>query len=396
MPSTAEPAARHDNAMMVFAGLAATAIEVLYAGFYAAFGLHVPAVVCLLAAGVFLLNTVAYRWHRRYALHFRIQLMVLVLAVAGGMFILGGYPPALSLGVWGLMAPLASAAFSTRNEAVVWLGIYLAAMVGAILFHLPLQGLLANIPPWAGDLFVALNLSLLAVVGSVIFQNMVEERRSALAALKDAHHRSETLLLNVLPAAIASRLKATPGTIADHFDAVTILFADLVGFTQMSARIPPQALVDLLNEIFSDFDALADRHGLEKIKTIGDAYMVVGGLPALRPDHADAVAAMALDMLEVVQRHATRTGMDLAIRIGIHSGPAVAGVIGRRKFIYDLWGDAVNTASRMESHGMPGQVQVSDATRVLLSSAFVLTPRGTIEVKGKGPMETWLLTRAAA
>ncbi|MBI5498501.1 MAG: adenylate/guanylate cyclase domain-containing protein [Deltaproteobacteria bacterium] len=238
-----------------------------------------------------------------------------------------------------------------------------------------------------------LNLSLLAVVGMLVFQNMVDQRRRALALVKDAHARSEALLLNVLPPSIAERLKASPGTIADRFDAVTILFADIVGFTALSARVSPEKLVELLNDVFTQFDALADRHGLEKIKTIGDAYMVVGGLPQPRADHAAAVARMSLRMLAVVEQHAVRLGHPLSIRVGIHSGPAVAGVIGRRKFIYDLWGDAVNTASRMESHGQPGQVQVSEATQRLLNGTFVLRERGTIEVKGKGAMTTWFLER---
>ncbi len=223
-------------------------------------------------------------------------------------------------------------------------------------------------------------------------------RRATLIAeerLDAAHQRSEELLLNILPPTIAGRLKADGGTIADGFADVTVLFADIVGFTVLSAHRPPERIVEMLNELFCEFDDLADRHGLEKIKTIGDCYMVAGGLPEPRADHAVAVAQMGLEMLRTVRAFSDRSGESIDIRIGIHSGPVVAGVIGKRKFVYDLWGDTVNTASRMESHGMPGTIQISDDCRRLLDSEFSLTHRGTIDVKGKGPMDTWLLDRLA-
>jgi class 3 adenylate cyclase len=213
------------------------------------------------------------------------------------------------------------------------------------------------------------------------------------AALDRAHQRSEDLLLNILPPSIAERLKRSDGTIADGFAGVTVLFADIVGFTPLSARLPPQEVVEMLNQLFCRFDDLADSLGLEKIKTIGDCYMAAGGLPEPRADHAERVAEMALMMLEIVAELAARTGEPLDVRIGIHSGPVVAGVIGKRKFIYDLWGDTVNIASRMESHGIPGTIQLSAASRVLLDGKYRLQHRGTIEIKGKGAMDTWLLQR---
>jgi adenylate cyclase len=219
-------------------------------------------------------------------------------------------------------------------------------------------------------------------------------RRATLIAeerLDQAHERTESLLLNILPASIALRLKTHGGTIADGFANVTVLFADIVGFTKMSAHLEPARVVAILNELFCSFDDLAGRFGLEKIKTVGDCYMVAGGLPEPRADHADAVAAMGLAMLEVVRELNTQRGEALEIRVGIHSGPVVAGVIGKRKFIYDMWGDTVNTASRMESCGVPGAIQVSDECRRLLDGKFHLTRRGAIDVKGKGVMETWLL-----
>src|SRR6185503_2415314 len=212
------------------------------------------------------------------------------------------------------------------------------------------------------------------------------------AAFDRAHQRSEELLLNILPPSIARRLKLGGGTIADDFSGVTVLFADLVGFTTLSSRLAPERIVDMLNELFCLFDDVAGSLGLEKIKTIGDCYMVAGGLPEPRPDHAEAVAEMGLHMLHIVDELAARSGEPLTIRIGIHSGPVVAGVIGKRKFIYDLWGDTVNIASRMESHGLPGAIQLSAASRALLDGKFHLRLRGAIEIKGKGEMETWLLT----
>ena len=208
--------------------------------------------------------------------------------------------------------------------------------------------------------------------------------------------RSERLLLNILPAPIAERLKTSGDSIAEHSDGVTVLFADIVGFTPLSASKTPQALVELLNRIFSEFDALADTHGLEKIKTIGDAYMAVAGLPNPWADHASRAARMALAMLDATARVAAQTGEKLALRIGLHSGPVVAGVIGRRKFTYDLWGDTVNTASRMESHSLPGAIHCTEATAMLLQGTFRLQARGAMAIKGKGEMNTFLLLNPEA
>ncbi len=220
-------------------------------------------------------------------------------------------------------------------------------------------------------------------------EERVELRTAELRQEKD---RSEQLLLNVLPASIANRLKQTNESPAEHFEDATILFADIVGFTSLSARMEPMELVSGLNEIFSAFDHLTEKYGLEKIKTIGDAYMVVGGLPISRPDHAEAIANMALDMQSYMQNSQSIISETIELRIGINTGAVIAGVIGIKKFIYDLWGDAVNVASRMESHGKPGYIQVTDTTYERLKEDYVLEPRGTIEVKGRGAMTTyWLI-----
>ncbi|HEY9901811.1 MAG TPA: adenylate/guanylate cyclase domain-containing protein [Candidatus Sericytochromatia bacterium] len=216
-------------------------------------------------------------------------------------------------------------------------------------------------------------------------------RKQAEEALRAEKEKSELLLLNILPSEIANRLKYETDSIADSFADVTVLFADIVGFTELSCSVTPIELVKLLNRIFSTFDLLAEKHGLEKIKTIGDAYMVVGGLPTPRADHAEAMANMALDMQREIAHFNAKTGNTFSIRIGINTGPAIAGVIGIKKFIYDLWGDTVNTASRMESHGIPGSIQVTQVTYERLRENYLFEERGVIQVKGKGEMTTYLL-----
>ncbi len=213
----------------------------------------------------------------------------------------------------------------------------------------------------------------------------VEERLAA------EHARSERLLANILPEAISARLKSGATVIADRFSTVTVVFADIVGFTELSSRIPPEQLVEILNSVFSRFDDLTSRHGLEKIKTVGDAYMAVAGLPEACPDHADRAAGLALGLIETVESLPLPAGMSLQVRVGMHSGSVVAGVIGKRKFAYDLWGDTVNVAARMESHGQPSAVHVSEETAELLTPRWRLEPRGTIVVKGKGDMTTYFL-----
>ncbi len=223
------------------------------------------------------------------------------------------------------------------------------------------------------------------------FNLMIDRLRKTLEDLAVEQEKSERLLLNILPEPIALRLKQGEDTIADSFAEVTILFADIVNFTPMSATLPAAELVNLLNEIFSEFDHLSERRGLEKIKTIGDAYMVGAGLPVVRDDHALVIAEMALDMLDAIKDFNRRHNTDLKMRMGINTGPVVAGVIGTKKFIYDIWGDAVNTAARMESHGIEGCIQVTEATWQQLRGQYEFDDRGLITIKGKGKMHTYIL-----
>jgi guanylate cyclase len=234
--------------------------------------------------------------------------------------------------------------------------------------------------------FFVMNLSAVSAIVFVLIYYFVAQRDLL-------QGKTDALLLNVLPEEIATILKDGGRTIATYHAEASILFADLVGFTPMSAGMSPVELVELLNEVFSDFDDLVERYGLEKIKTIGDCYMVAAGVPKSRPDHAHVLARMAVEMRERV-RDRRFGGRQLSFRIGINSGPVVAGVIGQKKFIYDLWGDTVNTASRMESHGLADQIQVTEATYQLLRGDFTLAERGTVYVKGKGEMTVYVLEAA--
>jgi class 3 adenylate cyclase len=293
-------------------------------------------------------------------------------------------------------------AFVTLGPFVARLGVaaQLAYTVLTVAIYLLLDRLIAH-SPIAISLSITTTLLSLGGIGALVAYRLEHQARQSflqrrlidaqVEALASEKARAEELLLNVLPAAIAERLKRGQRPIADGFPRVSVLFADIVGFTKMSERITPVELVDRLNRMFSSFDDLADKLKLEKIKTIGDAYMVAGGLHSHEYDHAQTIAEMALGMQRRASEFGTEFGEPLSIRVGIHTGPVVAGVIGKRKFIYDVWGDTVNTASRMESHGEPGTIHVTDDTRQLLKDMYELSSRGEINVKGKGMMRTWFL-----
>lgn len=254
-----------------------------------------------------------------------------------------------------------------------------------------------SLPIGGKDIWFAETVSPLSSETTILVARDITERKQAQSALQQEQEKSEQLLLNILPEAIADRLKENQGAIAENFNEVTILFADIVGFTPLSARITPTELVNLLNEIFSKFDELTEKHGLEKIKTIGDAYMVVGGLPVPKENSAEAIAEMALDMQAAIAHLQTKYREQLQIRIGINTGSVVAGVIGMKKFIYDLWGDAVNVASRMESSGIPGKIQVTEVSYQSLKNRYEFEKRGEVAVKGRGEMTTyWLVGKILA
>jgi adenylate cyclase len=279
------------------------------------------------------------------------------------------------------------------RQAVRWFGGFLLAFV--------LLGILgelffpdADVPLWFTTTMLALNVVGAGSIAFTLLASFAKQRNAALTALRAEQEKSEALLKNVLPSSIAERLKIATGSIADHFESASILFADVVDFTPLARRLAPAEVVGILDRLFSHFDTLVERYGLEKIKTIGDCYMAAAGVPDPLPDHARKAALLALDMREAVASSEIVGKPDLELRIGINSGPVVAGVIGTKRFLYDLWGDAVNTASRMEAHGTPGEIQITRTTYELLKDEFVCRRRGTIEVKGQGQMETWYLVRS--
>jgi adenylate cyclase len=320
----------------------------------------------------------------------RVNLVDILLAPTLSMIPLGGFLSAGGVGLWGILAPMGALVFGGVRSGIRWYVAFVVVFLGSGI----LGGIVGNahpLPAWFTSTMLALNV---AVGGTIMFTLLAlfaKQRQDALIAMRGAQERAENLLLNILPRSIAEKLKAQPQTIADQFSSASILFADVVDFTPRAEHLPPDEVVGLLDNLFGHFDGLAERYGVEKIKTIGDCYMVAAGVPAARVDHAQALALLALDMQHAVQANGAVGDLGLELRIGINSGPVVAGVIGRKRFLYDLWGDAVNIASRMESHGTSGRIQVTRATYELLEDQFEFEPRGLVAVKGKGDMETWYL-----
>jgi guanylate cyclase len=323
----------------------------------------------------------------------RVNQVDILFAPTLSMIPLGGFLLAGGVGIWGVLAPLGALVFSDTRVAVRWFVAWVVVFLGSGIAGVILGPIPPPIPTWFTTTMLALNITVGSTIVFTLLAVFASQRRAALTALRVEQARAEDLLLNILPSSIADRLKVDTHTIADQFSAASILFADVVDFTPRSERLQPAEVVGLLDHLFSHFDTLADRYGVEKIKTIGDAYMVAAGVPNPRPDHAVALVSLGLDMVETMHSSDTVGHLGLELRVGINSGPVVAGVIGRKRFLYDLWGDAVNTASRMESHGTPGRVQITRATYELVADAFECEPRGTIAVKGKGEMEIWHVLR---
>jgi guanylate cyclase len=381
--------ARLRNGLLVLIAILILPVSAVWAFLYVAFG-SPWGYTAVLYAAISIGSLLLFARNRSFELFLRIQLLDIMLAPTLSMIPIGGIISAGGVGIWGILAPLGALIFRGAGAGVRWFIVYIAIFLGS-----GIAGLLLapekTLPEWFSNLMTVLNIT---VGGSLIFTILAlfaQQREAALAEAKTEHERAENLLLNILPGSIAERLKGSPHTIADQFGAASVMFADVVDFTPRTRDMPPAEVVGLLDKLFGQFDALAERHGLEKIKTIGDAYMVASGVPDPRPDHARALALLGLDMVASVAPSGACGDLGLQIRVGINSGPVVAGVIGRKKFLYDLWGDAVNTASRMESQGTPNRVQVTQATYELLRDEFELEPRGTIQIKGKGDMPTWYL-----
>jgi adenylate cyclase len=376
--------ARAQKAALTLAAALITMLAIVWVGTYSALGLYAAAAIPLTYQVASTASLVVFARTKNYRFFRFSQAAMMTLLPFLLQWTLGGYVASSAVSLWALVAAIGTLFFFTAEESIPWfvafLGLtLLSGVVDATLSQNP-----AAIPDTVRVAFFVLNVTGVSLTAYVLLQYAVRGRDEAFA-------RSEGLLLNVLPKVIAERLKRDPGVIAEAHAEVTVLFADVVDFTSFTERTEPERVVGVLDEIFSAFDALAERHGLEKIKTIGDAYMVAAGLPEARSDHATAMADMALDMQAEFRRLCQPLGLELAIRIGIDSGPVIAGVIGRYKFTYDLWGDTVNTASRMESHGVAGRVQVSEATYRRLRDRYDFEDRGEIELKGKGRRRAYLL-----
>jgi class 3 adenylate cyclase len=355
-------------------------MAVVWVATYASLELYVSAAIPFGYQVISILSLIALGRSGRFDMFRTSQLTLMLFLPVLLQWSLGGFVTSSGVLLWALISPLGALVLSPRPAP--WFVAYLALTVvsGVLEPFLPA----ANIPLTVTVLFFVLNVGGVSVVVYFLVRYFIR----GLAAERE---KSEALLLNVLPASIARRLKDGERPLADRFDEVAVLFADLVGFTRMSEQLSPEAVVELLDDLFTQFDVMAERRGLEKIKTVGDAYMVVGGVPDAAANGAEEVAGMALEMLSLVADRPGPTGGNLSLRIGIDIGPVVAGVIGQRKFSYDLWGDTVNTASRMESQGVAGQIQVTPRVYQRLKHQFRFQERESLDVKGKGQMAPYLL-----
>jgi adenylate cyclase len=373
---------RQRKSLLVLLAVLILPVSAVWGSVYLAFGSPVG-IVPFIYFAISIGSLVLFARTRNFRLLLVTQLLDILLTTTAGQMLVGGFLPSGGVGLWGILAPLGALVFLEVRQAVRWFGAFvlvflLLGIAGEVLFPD------ADLPIWFTSAMLALNVIGTGAVAFTLLAVFANQRNAALT-------ESELLLMNILPRSIAKRLKADSHTIADHFDSASILFADVVDFTPLAQRLPPAEVVGILDHLFSRFDALVEQHGLEKIKTIGDCYMAAAGVPNPRPDHARKAALLALDMRDAVATSAVAGQSGLELRIGINSGPVVAGVIGTKRFLYDLWGDAVNTASRMESQSTPGEIQITRATYDLLKDEFVCRRRGTILVKGKGQMETWYL-----
>src|SRR5947207_417094 len=383
LPSDSEQV-RLQKAVLTLSTTLMAVLAFAWVGTYAVLGLWLSAAIPLAYQLASAVSLYTFARTRRFLLFRRTQLWMSLLLPFALQWSLGGFKTSSGVSLWAFTSPLGALLFVGAREAIPWF----VAFVGLLAVSVGIDPAVATSAPRVPSglvlAFFGLNIVGVTSTAYVLLQYFVRARERAQAT-------SERLLLNVLPAPVAARLKREEGVIADAHGAVTVLFADIVGFTPLAGRLSPSDVVALLDRVFARWDALAARHGVEKIKTIGDAYMAAAGIPISRDDHAEAIAEMALAMRPEAERCAAETGLPFEGRIGIDTGPVVAGVIGRAKFIYDLWGDTVNTASRMESHAPPRAIHVTERAYDRLRHADELHPRRPVEIKGKGSMSAYLL-----
>ena len=386
---TDTPEERLRKSALVLSSLLITALAFIWVGTYAALGLWLAALIPLAYQVLSVAGLAFFVRTKRYDVYRAGQVALILVLPFLLQWSLGGFVESGAVALWAFVAPLGALVFYGPRPAIGWFAAFLGlvALSAAIDSGLPPPA--EEIPSWLVLVFFALNIIGPSATTFGILEYFVHSRDRAHRLLSEEQERSERLLLSILPRPIAERLKVSQGVIAERSDEVTVLFADITGFTPAAERLPAEEVVMLLDEIFSAFDELVARHGLEKIKTIGDGYLVAAGIPTPRADHAEATARLALAMRERLGRLPAAAG--LSLRVGIDSGPVVAGVIGRSKFGYDLWGDTVNTASRMESHAPTGAIQVTERSYRRLADSFLFERRPGVPVKGKGEMTTYLL-----
>lgn len=374
---------RLQKALMVTGSLMFIIAGALWGVLYIQLGEPLAGAIPVSYAITSMLSIVLFGLTHRYRFFRFSQLTLILLLPFILMIALGGFVNSSGVILWSLLSPFGALLFDTPRRAHLWLIAYLGLVAISGFIQPPVPG--ANsLAPSVITFFFVMNIGVVSLIAIVLLAYFVQQRNIF-------QEKSESLLYNILPREIAAILRDGNRTIADHFNEASVLFADMVDFTPMSAEMSPKAMVELLNEIFTHFDSLVEKHDLEKIKTIGDCYMVAAGVPRPRDDHARAIVDLALEMLEYIKGHSFNASRPVNFRIGINTGAVMAGVIGSKKFIYDLWGDAVNVASRMESHGLGGTIQITRDTYEAIKDEFICEPRGTVDVKGKGEMEVWLV-----
>jgi class 3 adenylate cyclase len=388
LPSDA-PDERLRKSALVLCSLLITVLAFVWVATYAALGLWRSALIPFAYQVASLVGLALFARTKRYAAYRASQVAMFLVLPFLLQWSLGGFVESSAVALWAFVAPLGALVFYGPRPAIAWFGAFLALVA----FSAAIDGVLPepseDIPSSIVVAFFALNIFGPSITTFALLEYFIRSRDRAHGLLAVEQERSETLLLSIFPQAIAERLKISQDVIAERSEEVSVLFADITGFTPVAERLAAEEVVVILDEIFSTFDELVASHGLEKIKTIGDGYLVAAGIPTPRADHAKAAARLALAMRRALAELPVASGLNL--RVGIDSGPVVAGVIGRTKFGYDLWGDTVNTASRMESHAPPGAIQVTERTYRRLGDDFVLERRPGVAVKGKGEMTTYVL-----
>ncbi len=384
-----ESEVRNQKTLLVLSALLFIPPSLVWSAIYFVFGERLSAAIPFAYVIVTSLGLATFALTRRFALLRWIELALILALPFALQLSLGGFVPSSGVVLWSLLAPIGALVFGAPRAAV-WLLAFLALVATAGVLEGSLRGTNA-LPDWLRTAFFVLNIAAISTLAVTLLAVFNRQRDEAMHLLAAEQERSEGLLLNILPKQIADRLKAGERRIADSHEHATVVFADVVGSTALALELAPDALIGVLNDVFSQIDELAERHGVEKIRTIGDNWMGVSGVPRSRPDHAQAAVHMALDVRDFVERYRTPDGRRLAVRIGLNSGPLVAGVIGKHKFVYDIWSDTVNTASRMESQGIAGRVQVSQATYARVKDDFVCEERGAIDVRGRGPLTTYFV-----